>query len=649
MRSANLPFLLISIIVFFGSYSGFVPAYGLDEKADLGMAEKVVREGMTALSLTEGDIRPRHDFIPKDAYRLGLIDKYLNRPLTVFTDPRERFFPWIMEKESLTASLIRAGVSLGYGANKVPKWKVRKRTLFAALSSLHKAALSSGDKVSFDSASVKRQLKAIPKAAHPFLAQLLQALEEAIQERTTAFKALSGAEWVELRKYGSQINTGIPRAKQVMFLQRYHSRIDIKRIFRASLGVAAVLERIADLQKALEGRKGKSFQISIPTSAGRIEFGGWGKNHYKDDALLTVDFGGDDMYANSAGGTLYTPHKVSVCIDLQGDDIYDTSVGLAQGSGMYGIGMLVDCSGNDQYTSKNVSQGSGHVGVGVLWDWSGDDRYKALSVSQGAGFQGVGLLRDDEGKDLYTLGYSGQGFGKTLGFGILQDRAGNDMYTAGGAWPDRGRDPSHHLSMAQGFGEGNRSGQLQHASSGGIGLLAEMDGNDTYVSDVFGQGCAYWYAIGVLLDRAGNDVYKVHNYGQGAGFHMAVGILMDREGDDRYECPDHAMGHSLDRSVGFFVDFSGNDSYTSADSESIGAAVKPYAVAFFVDMRGDDSYRQGTPGNVRIPGKGWEGKWPKAFFLDLGGKDTYAPAREGKAQSDKSWVNNTYGWGTDRE
>ena len=65
------------------------------------------------------------------------------------------------------------------------------------------------------------------------------------------------------------------------------------------------------------------------------------------DGRQTVDFGGDDLYETSAGGTLYTPMKVSVCVDLAGDDVYRTTVGLAQGSGMYGIGMLVDCAGDD--------------------------------------------------------------------------------------------------------------------------------------------------------------------------------------------------------------------------------------------------------------------------------------------------------------
>lgn len=61
------------------------------------------------------------------------------------------------------------------------------------------------------------------------------------------------------------------------------------------------------------------------------------------------------------------------------------------------------------------------------------------------------------------------------------------------------------------------------SASGGIGLLAEHGGGDHYVSDVYGQGSAYWYAIGVLLDRGGRDFYQVYNYGQGEGATAATG------------------------------------------------------------------------------------------------------------------------------
>ncbi|MHC5080905.1 MAG: hypothetical protein ACYTHN_17990 [Planctomycetota bacterium] len=642
-----LAFLLILLAMAVPNVRG---QNGNPAEKDLKAALKIVKEGIGALSLSEKDIRPRHDYIPADPYRLALVDDYLFKPLTVGVDAHKRFTPWLREKETLADSIVRACKTIGiFEKNGSKKPKIRKKKLSAAIEGLYKTFAGSGGGEKADKAALKEDVGKIPAPLHAFLAEWVQVVEMAAKAREGAFKKLTEDEWVLLRKFGSQFNTAMPRPMQMQYLRNYHARIDIEAICRASLSVADLCERLPEVNRELGTPADRpQFHVVFTTPAGRVEFGGWGRNIYKNDALLIVDFGGNDTYKNSAGGTLYTPKKISVCIDLAGNDTYETTVGLAHGSGMYGIGVLVDCEGNDLYASKNVSQGAGHVGVGILWDWSGDDRYKANSVSQGAGFQGVGLLRDDAGADTYEVGSSGQGYGNLGGFGILQDRGGDDQYTAGGVIPDKGRDASHFLSMAQGYGQGNRAGQLAHCASGGIGLLADWTGRDRYEADVFGQGCSYWYALGVLLDGAGDDEYKVHNYGQGAGIHMSVGVMMDFEGKDTYEGGAHALGHSLDRSVGFFADFDGDDTYQSiVPSDSQGAAVKPYAVAFFLDARGNDTYKDGQPGYVRVPGKDSEGMWPKAFFLDLGGKDAYAPS-SGEAGNNKSWVTNKYGWGTDR-
>ncbi len=611
---------------------------------DLAVVVKTVRKGIKALGLQEKDLRPDHDFLAADAFRLGRIDAWLDRPLSVVEDSYRTFGAWLRKERSLTGDLVRAFADLDDSRMKSPVPTSPEGNLEDAILAFRPTR--AGD------------LKAVPTNARPYLARLLRAVHKAVELREHAFRALEETQWVQLRKFGSQFNTGMPPNLQVQYLKNYHSRIDVRKVFQAALQVAVVLDGLPDFLKVVGKVKDRpSFHLVWETPAGRIEFGGWGRNTYKKDALLTVDFGGDDVYENSAGGTLYTPRKTSICIDLAGDDTYETTVGLAQGSGMYGVGMLVDCRGDDSYQSKNVSQGAGHVGVGVLWDWDGKDRYDARSVSQGAGFQGIGLLRDDNGKDRYRVGIKGQGFGTTLGLGILLDRKGNDTYSAGGLVEDAGRNPGHYLSLAQGYGQGNRSGNLAHASSGGIGVLADIEGADTYVSDVFGQGCAYYYAVGILLDGSGDDTYEVHDYGQGAGFHMAVGVHMDLAGDDRYAGKGHALGHALDRSVGCFIEFSGNDTYESGESESQGAAVKPKAVAFFADLRGRDTYKNGTPGYVRIPDESYAGQWPRAFFMDLAGKDRYAPYKgtfirqsgyHGKAGNNRTWKTNTYGWGTDR-
>ena len=64
----------------------------------------------------------------------------------------------------------------------------------------------------------------------------------------------------------------------------------------------------------------------------------------------------------------------------------------------------------------------------------------------------------------------------------------------------------HNTSMCQGVGMGRRADYTDgHSWAGGVGMLVEGGGDDTYSCSVFGQGCAYWYGVGLLVDKAGAD------------------------------------------------------------------------------------------------------------------------------------------------
>ena len=80
------------------------------------------------------------------------------------------------------------------------------------------------------------------------------------------------------------------------------------------------------------------------TDLGMIIIGGTGKNVYTNDAFLIIDYGGDDIYSNSAGGAY---GSISIVIDLAGNDQYISRKSFSQGSGVFGIGILVDCGGDD--------------------------------------------------------------------------------------------------------------------------------------------------------------------------------------------------------------------------------------------------------------------------------------------------------------
>ncbi|MFO7986268.1 MAG: hypothetical protein R6U38_10395 [Desulfatiglandaceae bacterium] len=126
---------------------------------------------------------------------------------------------------------------------------------------------------------------------------------------------------------------------------------------------------------------------------------------------------------------------------------------------------------------------------------------------------------------------------------------------------------SGETAMYDGFSQGVGVG-LRNLGRGGIGILVDHNGNDTYRSGNFSQGTGYYFGAGLLFDFSGDDKYYCSRYGLGASAHSASGIFMDFSGDDAY----HAMvqaacGSAWDLSSAFFCDTAGNDRYTSAPKE----------------------------------------------------------------------------------
>ena len=325
------------------------------------------------------------------------------------------------------------------------------------------------------------------------------------------------------------------------------------------------------------------------TNIGKIVVGGTGTSYYYADAAVIIDLGGDDYYFNNAGAS-NKDIPVSVCIDFSGNDVYNAANSFAQGTGRFGIGLLMDFDGNDKYLGKEFSQGSCLFGIGLLLDNNGDDFYSGHVLNQGVGFFGAGVLNDLKGNDVYFSGQFAQGVGFTKGFGALIDACGNDFYFAGGKYPDF-RDPEKSFqSMSQGMGMGIRPEETIVGASGGIGILVDQKGNDQYHGDYFSQGSGYYFSLGLLHDNEGTDKYYAGRYAQGAGIHSAIGMLEDKSGDDTYECSfgvSQGCGH--DTGIGFLVDYSGNDAYRS-ETSSQGIGLEK-GMGILADFCGDDSYR----------------------------------------------------------
>lgn len=427
-------------------------------------------------------------------------------------------------------------------------------------------------------------------------------------------------------------------------------KLDIAKLLNAATKVAQAidietLKKLREQGRLLESNPGAHFPeewevfeeenlTTIITPAGDVLIGSGENNTYLENAALIIDFGGNDKYFNHAGGsTLDDPF--SVVIDLSGDDIYiapESSAGLpsgstpgdfAQGAGFFGGGYLIDLEGNDRYTAGNYAQGAAAFGIGLLADLSGRDQYTAISASQGAAVFGAGILAEGGGGDYYYGNRFVQGLGYVKGFGAIVEAGGNDNYFAGGLHEDFRAPGISYQSLSQGFGYGIRPDPLVGAS-GGVGVIAEASGNDSYVADYFAQGASYWFALGILDDREGSDRYIAGRYSQGAGVHSSAGVLIDGEGDDNYLADfgvSQGCGH--DYGIGFLLDNGGDDRYIAGTIAQ--GAGNANGIGVLSDNSGKDGYF------LNSNGQGWgsiepvsrEGSFGLLFDIG-GGADTYS-------------------------
>jgi hypothetical protein len=320
-----------------------------------------------------------------------------------------------------------------------------------------------------------------------------------------------------------------------------------------------------------------------------VVFPAGGARFERDGVVVVVGTTGDDVHELAP-----VRGAVRVLIDPGGNDRY-------AGSDMVlgGFAAIIDLAGDDRYESTGPAWGSAVAGASVLLDVSGSDRYEAPDFSLGAALAGLGAVVDLAGDDTYRVRAFGQGLGLAGGTGLAWDRAGNDRYLAAGL-PDP-FERGGALSFAQGTAVGVRTGQ-----GGGIGILRDDAGDDSYEGQLYAQGSGYYYALGLLWDRGGDDRYRAARYAQGAGVHQAVGVLRDDAGDDAYELSvGVGQGLGLDLAVGALVDASGNDRYR-APTLAQGAATSN-GVGIVRDGGGVDLWRLDHP-----PGRG-HAEWSRGL------------------------------------
>lgn len=411
------------------------------------------------------------------------------------------------------------------------------------------------------------------------------------------------------------------------------SRIDIEKIGGACYCVASALDSaIPELKKEflLQEKGGR-----VATPLGDIVISGNGDDtHDGDMPLILIDLGGDDTYS------FQNHSRISVIIDVSGDDTYESSNSCVLGSGVLGMGFLVDMQGDDLYQGENFSFGCGFLGAGVVADLAGNDRYVSRMFCQGAATFGIGLLYDENGDDFYQSALYSQGMGYVAGAGVLVDVSGNDSFTSGSVVADSREKTGAFQTYSQGFGIGCRD-----FASGGVGILYNGEGNDTYKGSYFCQGSSYWRALGMLIDKKGDDQYAARRYSQGAGVHSSIGVLFDSLGNDVYTSWGVSQGCGHDFSVGVLHDRQGDDQYEAEWlSQGVGSSV---GIGLFIDDKGDDTYKAGSTNTIQ--GSGAYDKRRDAesigVLVDGEGKDVFS----GDIEEKGVWRRGDIGGGIDSD
>ncbi|MDA0837376.1 MAG: PDZ domain-containing protein [Planctomycetota bacterium] len=356
------------------------------------------------------------------------------------------------------------------------------------------------------------------------------------------------------------------------------------------------------------------------TDYGVILIGGTGRSRYEGNQYAAIyDLGGDDVYANNLATSIWGKIPSAVIVDYEGDDAYETHEPFRQGCGDFGVGALVDLSGNDSYVCTRFGQGCGFFGVGMLFDHSGNDIYRGLEMNQGVGHWGAGILVDLKGHDRYESHDTSQGVGLSGGFGLILEAEGDDEYYCKGTKPTGyGSSPGVFEGWGQAMGIGYRP-----YASGGIGMILDITGKDRFEAGNFCQGGGYFYAFGLLANLGNDDdIYIGSRYAQGFGCHQASGALIEEGGNDRYQTRQFvAQGLAWDEATALFMDEAGDDRYEGGGFSHGASAMNGWAL--FIDKKGKDTYLYTD--QARAGGNSYHGGKSLSFFVDAGGQEDSFP------------------------
>jgi hypothetical protein len=387
----------------------------------------------------------------------------------------------------------------------------------------------------------------------------------------------------------------------------------------------------------------------IETPSGAIIIGGKGPNTYQLDQMrdvaVVIDLGGGNTYYE---GTVGLDRPVLLVIDLGGNNTFHGVQPGIQGGAVLGVSMLLTLGDNNTYDAQDIAQGSALAGVGIQIDFGSHNRYRGIRRLQGQALGGVGILIGRGGHNDYHAALWAQGMGAPLGFGLLDNVKGNNHYYCGGMWRN-----SYYPETPgyEGWGQGVGGG-LRQVADGGIGVILDGGGENTYEFDYLSHGGGYWCGLGFARDFGGNTKRLItrtnyyggprayesfQRFGCGWGCHYAMGFLFDDSGDDVYEGTIMGTGMAWDCSMGVLCDFAGNDHYMATGGAVQGnGSQMGFGILF--DYKGDDVYEGYGQGYANpsisyhhLPDCG--GNF--SFVVDYGGKDKYGCGAENNSYTQR--------------
>ncbi len=296
--------------------------------------------------------------------------------------------------------------------------------------------------------------------------------------------------------------------------------------------------------------------LRIETPRGVVIVGTPTKDVYEEDAWLLVDPGGNDVYRNNAGGTGRV-FRSALCVDLEGDDRYESEAPFTQGAARDGVGGARGPRGRRPLPGRFLLPGGRRVRRGPARRTSrdgtcsrrptsrrarrrsatavslagvGDDSLRDRSPGPGArpharrrhppGRRRQGPLRDEADPRVDVLAVDRRPEGP------LVLRAGVRIRVL--------------RALRRGTPRRVQGAGHPRPHAGRVGVLIDNGGDDVYEGSMYAQGTAYFYGLGISRITPATTAYTATWYGQGAAPHFACGILRGRR--RQRPLPRHAPG-----------------------------------------------------------------------------------------------------------